>query len=94
MLHQVNALVLEDVANCVSGLSAYFYPIEGTVEIQIYCGRIGVWIVSTNLFSKFTITWCAYVSNNDAIDSIALARTPRCNLIFVAIFFCFLFNEV
>ena len=71
VLHQVNALALEDVASCVGGLCANLYPVECTLEIQIYSCRIGVRIVSTNLLSKSTITWCSCVSDNDAVESIA-----------------------
>ena len=42
-----------------------------SAELQIYCGRIGVRVVSTNLLNKFTITWCSYVCNNDRVESIA-----------------------
>ena len=71
VLHKVNALALEDVASCVGGLCANLYPVECTLEIQIYSCRIGVRIVSTNLLSKSTITWCSCVSDNDAVESIA-----------------------
>ena len=71
VLHQVNALALEDVASCIGGLCANLYPVECTLEIQIYSCRIGVRIVSTNLLSKSTITWCSCVSDNDAVESIA-----------------------
>ena len=72
VLHHINAFAFEDVTNCVSRLRTALYPIESTIEIQIYGCRIGVRIVSTNLLSKFTITWCSYVSDNDAIESIVL----------------------
>ena len=72
MLHKIHALALKDVAYCVGGLSAYLYPMKGTLEIQIYGCRIGVGIVSTNLLSKFTITWCSHVGDDNAIESIAL----------------------
>ena len=49
VLHQVNALTAENVASGISGLCAGFYPIEGSLEIQIYCGRIGVGVVRTVL---------------------------------------------
>ena len=42
---QINAFTLEDVANGVCGLCAYFHPIKSTIEIQIYGSRIGVGIV-------------------------------------------------
>ena len=73
VLHQVNALALEDVAYCVCWLCTCLYPVEGAIEIQIYSSRIGVRIESTNLLSKFTITWCSNVSDYDAIESITLA---------------------
>ena len=75
MLHQVYTLTTQDVANCVCWLCTCLNPVKCTVEIQIYCGGIGVRVVGTNLFSKFTITWCASVGDNDAINCIALTAT-------------------
>ena len=68
----IDALALEDVTYCVCRLRTCLYPVEGTIEIQIYSSRIGVRVESTNLLSKFTITWCSNVSDYDAIESIAL----------------------
>ena len=41
------------------------YPMKCAFKIQIYCGRIGIRVISTNFFSKFTITWSSYVCDND-----------------------------
>ena len=68
----VNAFTRKDVANCVGGLCTFQHPVKCAVEFQIYCGRIGVRIVSTNLLNKFTITWCSYVCNYDRVESVAL----------------------
>ena len=65
VLHQVHALTAEDVTYGVCGLGTNLNPIQCTLEIQVYCGRIGVGIVSTNLLSKTTITWCTSVGDND-----------------------------
>lgn len=70
LLH-VNTFAREDVTNCVSRLCTLQHPVKCAVELQIYCGRIGVRIVSTNLLNKFTITWCSYVCNNDRVESVA-----------------------
>ena len=67
----VNAFAREDVANSVGRLCTFQYPVKCAVELQIYCGRIGVRVVSTNLLNKFTITWCSYVCNYDRVESIA-----------------------
>jgi hypothetical protein len=75
VLHQVNALTAEDVANSVCGLCAALYPVQCTVEIQVYRGGIGVRIVRTNLLSETTITWCTSVGDYDAVESIALTAT-------------------
>jgi len=58
--------------SCCCRLCACLYPVECTVEIQIYSSRIGVRVVSTNLLSKSTITWCSCVSDYDTIKSVAL----------------------
>ena len=67
----VNAFTREDVANSVGRLCTFQYPVKCAVKFQIYCGRIGVRIVSTNLLNKFTITWCSYVCNYDRVESVA-----------------------
>jgi len=72
VLHEVNAFLAQDVTYSVRGLSANLYPIECALKIQIYCGRIGVGVVSTNLLSKSTISWCTSVGDNDAVESISL----------------------
>ena len=73
VLHHVNALTLKDVTSSVCWLSTCLNPIKSTIKIQIYCGWIGVRVISTNLLSKLTITWCTSVSDYDAVESIALA---------------------
>ena len=68
-----SGLMAEDTANGVGGLCTDFHPMEGTFKIQIYCGRIGVGIVSTNFLSKFTITWCSCVGDDDPVECVVLA---------------------
>ena len=50
VLHEHNALVREDVANGVGGLCAAFYPVEGTIEVEVDSCRVGVGVVSAELF--------------------------------------------
>jgi hypothetical protein len=94
VLHQVYALTTEDVANGVGGLSANLYPVEGTLEIQIYGSGIGIRIVHTNLLSETTITWCTSVSDHDTINGVAFATTALqsdfCCHFFVVLFVKFL----
>ena len=73
MLHEHNALVREDVANGVGGLCAAFYPVEGTIEVEVDSCRVGVGVVSAELFGELTVAGGANVSNYDAVESIALA---------------------
>ena len=73
MFHHINTFAFENVTGCVCRLCACLYPIESTLEIQIYCCGIGIGVVSTNLLCKFTITWCSYISDNDAVEGIAFA---------------------
>ena len=54
LLH-VNAFTGKDVADSVGRLCTFQHPVKCAVEFQIYCGRIGVRVVSTNLLNKFTI---------------------------------------
>ncbi|EJW90422.1 membrane protein [gut metagenome] len=72
VMHHHNAFARKDVAHGVSQLSTRFNPIKCAFKIQIYCGRIGVRVVRTNLFSKLTITWCSYVCDHDAVEGVAL----------------------
>ena len=57
MLHHVDTFTLEDVACRVCRLSTGLDPVKCTIKIQIYCGWIGIRVISTNLLSKLTITW-------------------------------------
>ena len=59
VLHHVDTLATENVTNSVSRLCTNLDPIQCTLEIQVYCGRIGVRVIGTNLLSKLTITWCS-----------------------------------
>src|SRR5574344_546809 len=70
VFHHVYAFALQYVANSIGRLRANFYPVKSTVEIQIYCGWIGIRIECSNLFSKFTITWCINVSDNNSVERI------------------------
>ena len=72
VFHHIDALAAKDVTNSVGWLCTTLDPIECTLEIKFYCGRIGVWVVSTNLLSETTITWCTSVSDNDAVECVAL----------------------
>ncbi len=75
VLHQVHTFAAQNVTYSISGLCAYLYPVQCTVEIQVYRGRIGVRIVRTNLLSETTITWCTSVGDDDAVESIAFTTT-------------------
>src|SRR3712207_9041916 len=54
----------------------HFFFFNDTATTEIYTlslhDALPIWIISTNLLSKFTITWCPYVGDNDAVESIVL----------------------
>ena len=79
VLHEEYTFVRENVTNSVCGLCTTLYPVESALKVEIYCCRVGVGIVSTNLFSELTIARCANVSDYDAVESIALTANGVAN---------------
>ena len=80
VLHEENALVGEDVANGVGGLCTAFYPVKGALKVEVDRCRMGVGVVSTELFSELTVAGSANVGDYDAVESIALtAMTLQAN---------------
>ena len=67
VFHEINTFAGQDVANRVGGLCATLYPVQGTIEFQIYSGRIGVRVVRTNLLCKLTVTRCSFYGRDAAI---------------------------
>ena len=62
----------EDATSGVRGLGTGVEPIQSAVEVKIYCSRIGVRVVRTNLLNKLAITWRSTVSDDDLIEGISL----------------------
>ncbi len=62
----------EDATSRVGRLSTCVEPIKGALEIQIYCGRIGIGVVGTNLLNKLAISWRSTVSNDDLVEGVSL----------------------
>ena len=73
VLLQENAFVREDATSRVGRLCSSREPIQSALEVQIYCGRIGVGVVRTNLLNKLAISWRSTVSDDDLIEGISLA---------------------
>ena len=73
VLLQENAFVREDATSRVGRLCTSREPIQSALEVQIYCGRIGVGVVRTNLLNKLAISWRSTVSDDDLIEGISLA---------------------
>ena len=65
VLHKQHAFVREDALGGEGWLSASLYPVEGTLEVNVDCSRICVWIVSTDLLNILTITWRSAICNYD-----------------------------
>ena len=68
-----NAFVREDATSRIGRLCTSREPIQSALEVQIYCGRIGVGVVRTNLLNKLAISWRSTVSDDDLIEGISLA---------------------
>jgi len=73
VLLQENAFVREDATSRIGRLCTSREPIQSALEVQIYCGRIGVGVVRTNLLNKLAISWRSTVSDDDLIEGISLA---------------------
>lgn len=73
VFHQHYALVGEDSAYSVGGLSTAVHPIQGPLEIESDCSRISVRIIRTYPFNKLTISWCPAIGDNNRIKRIVLA---------------------
>ena len=73
VLLQENAFVREDATSRVGRLSTSREPIQSALEVQIYCGRIGIGVVGTNLLNKLAISWRSTVSDDDLVEGISLA---------------------
>ena len=72
VLLEAYPLAREDHACRVSGLCTYLQPIQSSIEIQIYCGRISVGVVRTDPLNKLSISWSPAVCDYDLIKGVAL----------------------
>ena len=80
----ITTLFAKHDAPLALGLGAALYPMKGAFKIQIYGCRIGVGVVSSELLDELTIARSTSVSNDDAVESIALATmTLQTNTPFV-----------
>ncbi len=73
VLLQQYSFVREDATSGVRRLGTSVEPIQSALEVQIYCGRIGIGVVGTNLLNKLAISWRSTVSDNDLVEGISLA---------------------
>ena len=73
VLLQQYSFVREDATSGVRRLGTSREPIQCALEVQIYCGRIGIGVVGTNLLNKLAISWRSTVSDDDLIEGISLA---------------------